>query len=74
MMVCACLTHSKCTSSVSYPTHKYHLYRPQFPMLFVLLMCLVGQIDVGEIQHSLQKLGVEVTMEQASKILQRYHV
>uniref|UniRef100_A0A668TM84 EF-hand domain-containing protein n=1 Tax=Oreochromis aureus TaxID=47969 RepID=A0A668TM84_OREAU len=29
-----------------------------------------GQIDVGEIQHSLQKLGVEVTMEQASKILQ----
>ncbi|XP_035471265.1 calcium-binding mitochondrial carrier protein SCaMC-3 isoform X3 [Scophthalmus maximus] len=29
-----------------------------------------GRIDVGEIQHSLQKLGVEVTMEQASRILQ----
>ncbi|XP_051242885.1 calcium-binding mitochondrial carrier protein SCaMC-3-like isoform X3 [Dicentrarchus labrax] len=29
-----------------------------------------GQIDVGEIQHLLRKLGVEVTMEQASRILQ----
>ncbi|GAA6228157.1 calcium-binding mitochondrial carrier protein SCaMC-3 [Lates calcarifer] len=29
-----------------------------------------GRIDVGEIQHSLHKLGVEVTMEQASRILQ----
>ncbi|XP_045925934.1 calcium-binding mitochondrial carrier protein SCaMC-3b isoform X2 [Micropterus dolomieu] len=29
-----------------------------------------GQIDVGEIQHSLHKLGVKVTMEQASRILQ----
>ncbi|XP_061556163.1 mitochondrial adenyl nucleotide antiporter SLC25A23-like isoform X1 [Phycodurus eques] len=29
-----------------------------------------GQIDVGEIQHLLQKLGVEVTKEQASRILQ----
>ncbi|KAK2816804.1 hypothetical protein Q5P01_024995 [Channa striata] len=29
-----------------------------------------GQIDVGEIQHSLHKLGVEITTEQASKILQ----
>ncbi|XP_049416206.1 calcium-binding mitochondrial carrier protein SCaMC-3-like isoform X2 [Epinephelus fuscoguttatus] len=29
-----------------------------------------GRIDVGEIQHSLHKLGVEVTTEQASRILQ----
>ncbi|KAK9535844.1 hypothetical protein VZT92_008199 [Zoarces viviparus] len=29
-----------------------------------------GRIDVGEIQHSLHRLGVEVTMEQASRILQ----
>ncbi|KAM7372514.1 hypothetical protein PAMP_009678 [Pampus punctatissimus] len=29
-----------------------------------------GRIDVEEIQHSLHKLGVEVTLEQASKILQ----
>uniref|UniRef100_A0A671VES4 Solute carrier family 25 member 23b n=1 Tax=Sparus aurata TaxID=8175 RepID=A0A671VES4_SPAAU len=29
-----------------------------------------GRIDVGEIQHLLQKLGTEVTMEQASRILQ----
>lgn len=30
-----------------------------------------GRIDVGEIQHLLHKLGVEVTTEQASRILQR---
>uniref|UniRef100_A0AAQ5ZDV5 EF-hand domain-containing protein n=1 Tax=Amphiprion ocellaris TaxID=80972 RepID=A0AAQ5ZDV5_AMPOC len=30
-----------------------------------------GRIDVGEIQHSLRKLGVDVTMEQASRVLQR---
>ncbi|XP_033969446.1 calcium-binding mitochondrial carrier protein SCaMC-3b isoform X1 [Trematomus bernacchii] len=29
-----------------------------------------GRIDVGEIQHSLHRLGVEVSMEQASRILQ----
>ncbi|XP_030581365.1 calcium-binding mitochondrial carrier protein SCaMC-3-like isoform X2 [Archocentrus centrarchus] len=29
-----------------------------------------GRIDVGEIQHSLHKLGVDITLEQASKILQ----
>uniref|UniRef100_A0A672ZXX1 Solute carrier family 25 member 23b n=1 Tax=Sphaeramia orbicularis TaxID=375764 RepID=A0A672ZXX1_9TELE len=29
-----------------------------------------GRIDVGEIKHSLRELGVEVTMEQASRILQ----
>ncbi|CAJ1076607.1 calcium-binding mitochondrial carrier protein SCaMC-3-like [Xyrichtys novacula] len=29
-----------------------------------------GRIDVGEIQHSLHKLGIKVSMEQASKILQ----
>uniref|UniRef100_A0AAQ5XWI2 EF-hand domain-containing protein n=1 Tax=Amphiprion ocellaris TaxID=80972 RepID=A0AAQ5XWI2_AMPOC len=29
-----------------------------------------GRIDVGEIQHSLRKLGVDVTMEQASRVLQ----
>ncbi|KAG7504455.1 calcium-binding mitochondrial carrier SCaMC-3-like [Solea senegalensis] len=29
-----------------------------------------GHIDVGEIQHSLHKLGVDVTLEQASRILQ----
>uniref|UniRef100_A0A665TXR9 Calcium-binding mitochondrial carrier protein SCaMC-3-like n=1 Tax=Echeneis naucrates TaxID=173247 RepID=A0A665TXR9_ECHNA len=29
-----------------------------------------GRIDVAEIQHSLHKLGVDVTMEQASRILQ----
>lgn len=36
------------------------------------LFCLIGRIDVGEIQHLLRQLGVEVTMEQASRILQRY--
>ncbi len=40
----------------------------------LFMFCLVGQIDVGEIQHLLHKLGVKVTMEQASRILQRYSV
>lgn len=31
----------------------------------------LGRIDVGEIQHLLHKLGVDVTTEQASRILQR---
>lgn len=35
-----------------------------------LLFYFVGRIDVGEIQHSLHKLGVDITLEQASKILQ----
>lgn len=35
------------------------------------LLPIVGRIDVGEIQYLLHKLGVEVTMEQASRILQR---
>ncbi|XP_026077800.1 calcium-binding mitochondrial carrier protein SCaMC-3 isoform X2 [Carassius auratus] len=30
-----------------------------------------GQLDVGEIQQSLHNLGVDVTLEQAAKILQR---
>lgn len=29
-----------------------------------------GQIDVGEIQHSLHMLGIDVTLEEAAKILQ----
>lgn len=32
----------------------------------------LGHIDVGEIQQSLQSLGVKVSIEQASRILQRF--
>ena len=37
-----------------------------------LCLVFVGHIDVGEIQQSLNNLGVKVSMEQASRILQRY--
>lgn len=37
------------------------------------LIChYLGHIDVGDIQQSLQSLGVKVSIEQASRILQRF--
>lgn len=49
---------------------KYVTYHKQTHILF----SRIGRIDVSEIQHLLHQLGVEVTMEQASRILQRYCV
>lgn len=51
------------TSSV-YPTLVYR------PVVFVIII-VSGQIDVGEIQLALHNLGVDVTLEEASRILQR---
>uniref|UniRef100_A0A672GP06 Solute carrier family 25 member 23b n=1 Tax=Salarias fasciatus TaxID=181472 RepID=A0A672GP06_SALFA len=44
--------------------------RDQERRLRLMFHSLDRRIDVGEIQHSLHKLGVDVTLEQASRILQ----